>query len=156
MIPRYTLPEMAAVWSDQARSSHWLRIEVLACEAWARQGLIPSDDLEAIRARASFSVDRVEELERVTSHDVAAFVQNVAETVGPARSSIVSSSTASGPLSLAQRTRLIDEAPVGHRHRFRETFRFVVHRPWSDRVDITPIGFLLRVLERISVTLRGR
>ena len=84
MIARYTLPEMAAVWSDQARLSHWLRIEVLACEAWAGQGLIPSEDLEAIRARASFSVDRVEELERVTSHDVAAFVQNVAETVGPA------------------------------------------------------------------------
>jgi adenylosuccinate lyase len=84
VIPRYTLPEMAAVWSDQARLSHWLRIEVLACEAWARQGLIPSDDIEAIRARASFSVERVDELERVTNHDVAAFVQNVAETVGPA------------------------------------------------------------------------
>jgi adenylosuccinate lyase len=84
VIPRYTLPEMAAVWSDQARLSHWLRIEVLACEAWARQGLIPSEDLDAIRARASFSVDRVEELEGVTNHDVAAFVQNVAETVGPA------------------------------------------------------------------------
>ncbi|MDP9341616.1 MAG: adenylosuccinate lyase [Actinomycetota bacterium] len=84
MIPRYTLPEMAAVWSEQARLGHWLRIEVLACEAWARQGLIPSEDLEAIRTRASFSVERVDELERTTNHDVAAFVQNVAETVGPA------------------------------------------------------------------------
>ncbi len=54
MIPRYTLPEMAAVWSDEARLGHWLRIEVLACEAWARLGRIPEADLTAIRTRASF------------------------------------------------------------------------------------------------------
>ena len=84
MIPRYTLPEMAAVWSDEARLGHWLRIEVLACEAWARQGRIPQDDLDAIRARAAFSVERVNQLEERTNHDVAAFVQNVAESVGPA------------------------------------------------------------------------
>jgi len=84
VIPRYTLPEMAAVWSDEARLGHWLRIEVLACEAWARQGRIPQDDLDAIRARAAFSVERVNQLEERTNHDVAAFVQNVAESVGPA------------------------------------------------------------------------
>jgi adenylosuccinate lyase len=75
---------MAAVWSDEARLGHWLRIEVLACEAWARQGRIPQDDLDAIRARAAFSVERVNQLEERTTHDVAAFVQNVAESVGPA------------------------------------------------------------------------
>ena len=75
MIPRYTLPEMAAVWSDQARLSHWLRIEVLACEAWARLGRIPEPDLTAIRTRASFSIERVVELERTTNHDVAARVR---------------------------------------------------------------------------------
>jgi adenylosuccinate lyase len=63
---------------------HWLRIEVLVCEAWARLGRIPQDDLAAIRERASFTVDRVNELERTTNHDVAAFVQCVAESVGPA------------------------------------------------------------------------
>ena len=83
MIPRYTLPEMAAVWSDQARMGHWLRIEVLACEAWARIGRIPEADVRVIRERASFSVERVNELERVTNHDVAAFVQCVAESIGP-------------------------------------------------------------------------
>ncbi|MFL5797176.1 MAG: adenylosuccinate lyase [Actinomycetota bacterium] len=83
MIPRYTLPEMAAVWTDEARLGHWLRIEVLACEAWARLGRIPEPDLTAIRTRASFSIERVAELERTTNHDVAAFVQNVAESVGP-------------------------------------------------------------------------
>jgi adenylosuccinate lyase len=84
VIPRYTLPEMGAVWSDEARLGHWLKIEVLACEAWAQLGRIPPEDLDAIRERASFSVERVDELERVTNHDVAAFVQCVAESIGPA------------------------------------------------------------------------
>src|SRR5436190_17091111 len=74
---------MAAVWSDEARMRHWLRIEVLACEAWARLGRIPPDDLTAIRERASFTVERVNELEATTNHDVAAFVQCVSESVGP-------------------------------------------------------------------------
>ena len=84
MIARYTLPEMAAVWSDEARFGHWLEIEVLAIEAWARLGKVPVEDARAVRDRASFTVERVEELERVTRHDVAAFVRSVAESIGPA------------------------------------------------------------------------
>jgi len=84
VIPRYTLPEMAAVWSDGARFGHWLEIEILAVEAWARLGRIPEGDALEVRAKASFSVDRVLELERVARHDVAAFVQCVGESVGPA------------------------------------------------------------------------
>ena len=84
MIPRYTLPEMAAVWTDESKLGHWLRIEVLACEAWARLGLLPPEDLETIRARAAVRSGRVAELEATTHHDVAAFVQAVAESVGPA------------------------------------------------------------------------
>jgi adenylosuccinate lyase len=84
MIPRYTLPEMGAVWSDQARFRHWLEIEVLAVEAWARLGKVPEEDARAVRERASFTLERVRELEEVTRHDVAAFVQCVAESVGPA------------------------------------------------------------------------
>ncbi|HEX9891661.1 MAG TPA: adenylosuccinate lyase [Actinomycetota bacterium] len=83
MIPRYTLPEMAAVWSAEARLDTWLRIEVLAAEAWAQLGKVPEDDLWAIR-RASVTVERVDALERVTNHDVAAFVQAAAESVGEA------------------------------------------------------------------------
>ena len=83
MIPRYSLPEMTAVWSDQARMNQWLRIEVLACEAWARLDKIPEGDLRRIKARASFTVERVLEIERVTKHDVAAFVQCLGESVGP-------------------------------------------------------------------------
>jgi adenylosuccinate lyase len=84
VIPRYSLPEMSAVWSDQTKLSIWLRIEVLACEAWAELGRISQDDLEKIQKRARFSIDRVLEIERTTQHDVAAFVQNVAENVGEA------------------------------------------------------------------------
>jgi adenylosuccinate lyase len=84
VIPRYTLPEMAAVWSEETKLRHWLRIEVLACEAWGRLGRIPPEDLDAIRTRASVRADRVAELERTTHHDVAAFVQAAAESVGPA------------------------------------------------------------------------
>ncbi|MGH2691009.1 MAG: adenylosuccinate lyase [Actinomycetota bacterium] len=84
MIPRYTLPEIAEVWSEESKLRHWLRIEVLACEAWSKLGKIPADDLEQIRTRAAVDADRVRKIEDVTRHDVAAFVQAAAETVGPA------------------------------------------------------------------------
>ena len=83
MIPRYSLPEMAAVWSDEARLAHWLEIELLAVEAWAELGQIPDEDAATCRARASFTVEAVFERERVTRHDVAAFVDVVAASIGP-------------------------------------------------------------------------
>jgi adenylosuccinate lyase len=75
---------MAAVWSDEARLGHWLEIEVLAVEAWAELGRVPPEEAATVRERASFTVERVAELERITRHDVAAFVQAVGESVGPA------------------------------------------------------------------------
>jgi adenylosuccinate lyase len=84
VIPRYALPEMTAVWSDQARMERWLEIEILAVEAWARLGVIPQEDARRVRGSASFSLERVRELEEITRHDVAAFVQCVGESVGPA------------------------------------------------------------------------
>ena len=84
MIPRYVLPEMAAVWSDDARFGHWLEIEILVAEALAGLGVVPDADAREIRATASFDAGRVAEVERVTRHDVAAFVQIVAASVGPA------------------------------------------------------------------------
>jgi adenylosuccinate lyase len=82
MIPRYSLPEMAALWSDEARLANWLEIEVLAVEAWAELGKVPIADAVAVRERAAFSVERVSKVEAVTLHDVAAFVQVVGESVG--------------------------------------------------------------------------
>src|SRR5437868_13436715 len=74
---------MAAVWSDQSRLDHWLEIEVLAVEAWSRLGKIPPEDAAACRARASFTVEAVEAREIVTRHDIAAFVDVVAASIGP-------------------------------------------------------------------------
>ena len=84
MIPRYVTPEMAAVWSERAKLGHWLEIEILVAEAWARLGVISANDAREIRARAAFDLERVEDVERVTRHDVAAFVQVVGDAVGPA------------------------------------------------------------------------
>jgi adenylosuccinate lyase len=75
---------MAAIWSDEARLRRWLEIEILAVDAWARLGVVPEDDAREIREKAAFDLARVQELERVTRHDVAAFVQCVAESVGDA------------------------------------------------------------------------
>jgi adenylosuccinate lyase len=84
MIERYVLPEMGAVWADEARLAHWLEIEILVVEALAGLGVVPDADAREIRAKASFDAGRVAEVERVTKHDVAAFVQVVASSVGPA------------------------------------------------------------------------
>ncbi len=82
MIPRYTLPEMGAVWGDQARFEAMLRVEVAVLHALAAQGAVPAAAVEAIETRARVDVERIAELERTTDHDVIAFVSQVAETVG--------------------------------------------------------------------------
>ena len=83
MIRRYTLPEMGAVWSDEARFEHMLRVELAVSRAQARRGRVPHDALATIEARAKVDVARIEELERTTDHDVIAFVSQVAESIGP-------------------------------------------------------------------------
>jgi adenylosuccinate lyase len=82
VIPRYEVPEIAAIWSDDARLANWLEIELLAVEAWAELGVIPDADARACRERATFTVEDVLERERVTRHDVAAFVDVVAASIG--------------------------------------------------------------------------
>ena len=84
MIPRYSLPEMAAVWSDEARLANWLEIEILAVEALAELGKISPEDARAVREHAAFTVERVLAVEEITRHDMAAFVQVVGGSVGPA------------------------------------------------------------------------
>ena len=83
MIPRYEVPEIVAIWSDQARLANWLEIELLAVEAWAELGAVPEADARVARQRATFSVEAVAERERTTRHDVAAFVDVVAGSLGP-------------------------------------------------------------------------
>ena len=83
MISRYTRPEMGRIWEDENRFAKWLEVEMVVCEAMAEEGLIPKEAFENIKAKASFSVERILEIEEVTKHDVIAFLTNVAEHVGP-------------------------------------------------------------------------
>ncbi|HET7485499.1 MAG TPA: adenylosuccinate lyase, partial [Solirubrobacterales bacterium] len=82
MIPRYTRPEIGAVWSPQRKLECWLEVELAATEAWAEEGVVPCEAAEAARAKAAFTVEAVDEREKVTDHDVAAFVDVVAASVG--------------------------------------------------------------------------
>ncbi|MDB9823068.1 adenylosuccinate lyase [Deltaproteobacteria bacterium] len=83
MISRYTRPEMGRIWENKNRYAKWLQVEIMACEAMAEEGLIPKEALNNITEKASFSEERILEIEKVTRHDVIAFLENVAEYVGP-------------------------------------------------------------------------
>ncbi len=82
MIERYTREKMGRIWEDKNKFSKWLRIEILACEAMARQGEIPEKSLNNIKKKAGFDIERIKEIEKVTRHDVVAFVSAVSEKVG--------------------------------------------------------------------------
>lgn len=82
MIDRYTRPEMGAVWTEENKYQSWLEVELLACEAWSELGVIPKEDVEKLRKHASFSMERILEIEAETRHDVVAFTRAVSETLG--------------------------------------------------------------------------
>jgi adenylosuccinate lyase len=82
VIPRYTREEIGAVWTQQRRMETWLQVELAATDAWAAEGVVPQEAAKACRERASFTVEAVEERERTTGHDVAAFVDVVSASIG--------------------------------------------------------------------------
>ena len=82
MIPRYSRPDMKAIWEPETRFQIWLEIEAHACDAMAELGVVPKDAAQAIWDRGTFEIDRIDEIERETKHDVIAFLTNVAEHVG--------------------------------------------------------------------------
>ena len=82
MLERYTRPEMGKIWTDQNRYQAWLEVEILADEAWAELGEIPKEDVEKIREKATFDIDRILEIEAQTRHDVVAFTRAVSESLG--------------------------------------------------------------------------
>jgi adenylosuccinate lyase len=84
VIPRYTREEIGAVWTPQRRMEALLQVELAAVDAWAEEGVIPESDARECREKASFTVEAVEERERTTGHDVAAFVDVVAASIGDA------------------------------------------------------------------------
>src|SRR5437773_8278752 len=84
VIDRYSRPQMRDIWADQRKFQIWLEIELLACDAMAELGQIPKQDAAEIRKRARFSIPEILEIEKRTNHDVIAFLENVATSVGPA------------------------------------------------------------------------
>jgi len=82
LISRYTKAEMGQIWTDENKFKAWLKVEILACEAWAKLGKIPEADVLLIRQKASFNLARIAELEKQTHHDVIAFTRTVAESLG--------------------------------------------------------------------------
>jgi adenylosuccinate lyase len=102
MIPRYTHPEMGAIWSDQRRYETWLEVELAAADAMAEAGLIPREAAAELRAKAAFDPKRIEEIEAITQHDVIAFTTAVAEHVGPAARYLHFGLTSSDVIDTAQ------------------------------------------------------
>ena len=82
MIERYTLPEMGAIWSTRYKTDKWLQVELLACEGWAHEGVIPAQAMEKIR-QASYNANRMQEIEQETHHDVISFLRSIQEQLGP-------------------------------------------------------------------------
>ena len=84
MIDRYSNPEISGLWSLENKFRIWLEVEIAVCEAWHQRGLIPAEDMQAIRSKAGFDLQRIEEIEKEVQHDVIAFLTSVKEHVGPA------------------------------------------------------------------------
>src|SRR2546421_13026527 len=82
MIERYSLPEMAAIWSNTHKADKWLQVELLVCEGWAHEGTIPQDMLEKIR-QARYNAQRMQEIEQEAHHDVISFLRSIQEQLGP-------------------------------------------------------------------------
>ena len=82
MIERYSLPDMAAIWSATHKTDKWLEVELLVCEGWAREGVIPQEAIEKIR-QARYNAQRMQEIEQETHHDVISFLRSIQEQLGP-------------------------------------------------------------------------
>ncbi len=112
LIARYTLPQMGNIWTEQAKYDAWLKVEVAACEAWAKLGRIPKKDLAIIKKKAKFSVKRIEAIEKKTNHDLIAFLTSVAENVGPSSRFIHLGMTSTDVVDTAQAIQLTNSADL--------------------------------------------
>src|SRR5438105_1971269 len=112
MIPRYTRPRMGRIWEDQNKYQRWLDVELAVTETLANEGVIPKSAAAEIKARASFSVDRINAIEAEVKHDVIAFTTSVAEFVGPASRYFHFGLTSSDVLDTAMALQVADASAV--------------------------------------------
>src|SRR5436190_6450231 len=112
MIPRYTRPRMGKIWEDQNKYQRWLDVELAVTEILADEGVVPRDAAAEIKTRASFSVDRINEIEAEVKHDVIAFTTSVAEYVGPASRYFHFGLTSSDVLDTAMALQVADASAI--------------------------------------------
>ncbi len=112
MITRYTLPEMGALWSEAAKFQKWLEVEVAVCDVHAEMGTIPPDAAREIRERAAFTVERINEIEKTTDHDVIAFTTALAESIGEASRFVHYGLTSSDVVDTANALQLRDASDL--------------------------------------------
>src|SRR5437016_6193065 len=112
MIPRYSRPEMARIWEPENKFRIWFEIEAHACDAQALLGVIPKSAAEAVWQRGKFEIDRIDEIERETRHDVIAFLTNLAEHVGPEARFIHQGMTSSDVLDTTLAVQLTQAADI--------------------------------------------
>ena len=112
MIERYTNPEMGRIWSDQRKYETWLQVETAAVEAMARAGIVPAEAARDIRERGNFTIRDIEEIERVTQHDVIAFTTSVANHVGPSARWLHFGMTSSDVIDTAQAVQMREACDV--------------------------------------------
>jgi len=112
MIPRYTRPAMGRIWEDQNKYQRWLDVELAVTETLAAKGIVPKDAAAEIEAKANFSVDRINEIELETKHDVIAFTTSVAEFVGPAARYFHFGLTSSDVLDTAMALQVVDASKL--------------------------------------------
>ncbi len=112
MIPRYTRPEMGRLWTDQYRWETILEIELLAAEALARRGKVDAKAVRVLRAKAKVDVDRIQEIEKTTKHDVIAFLTQIEEVVGPAAKALHQGLTSSDALDTALAVQMVRAAEI--------------------------------------------
>jgi adenylosuccinate lyase len=111
MIERYSRPQMKKVWSDENKFDKWLKVEIAACEAWAELGVVPVSALPAIR-KAKVDLKRMNEILKVTHHDVTAFLDAVGETVGEASRFIHFGMTSSDVMDTALSLQMVEAADI--------------------------------------------
>ncbi|RIK92924.1 MAG: adenylosuccinate lyase [Proteobacteria bacterium] len=112
MIPRYSRPEMVAIWSPESKFRIWFEIEAHACDAQAKLGVIPEAAAKAVWERGAFEVERIDEIEREVKHDVIAFLTNLAEHVGPEARFVHQGMTSSDVLDTCFNIQLVRAADI--------------------------------------------
>ncbi len=112
MIPRYSRPEMSAVWTDENKFKTWFEIELYACEALAKLGKIPESAVKDIREKGKFDPERINEIEAEVKHDVIAFLTNVGENVGDSARYMHQGMTSSDVLDTSFNMRLVQSADI--------------------------------------------